>query len=349
MAAAPAEFHEGKNPMAVFVFHGEDQFSAREEISRLRAEYLSDDTAGLNYSNIDGSKLDFDALAGACEAFPFMASYRVVVVENLLSRLSAPKNSPEEDGAPEQQAPTGSAAQVVELIARLPDQTILIFADDKKLDSRNQILKAAAKAGEVREFVPKKGPELQKWIKERAKAQRFKIAEQAVSKLADFIGGDLYSLSRELEKLAAYAGPGGSVGATEVALLVPDVSESMIWDLTDSIVRKNAARALDAARSLVGDGRPIPWILTKIADHFRQLILVKEGLAHGWSVPDVMRELKIKEYPAKKAIEQSRGITMASLESVYPLLIDADISLKTRRTSPEVALEVLITKICSRN
>ncbi len=261
--------------MPVFAFHGDDAYSAREVIARMCADYLSDDIGGLNYIVLDGNKLSVDTLVQNCDAFPFMASHRVVVVENLLSRLTS-KGADSAEGEP---APASMAAQVTELVSRVADQTILIFLEEKKIDARNAVLKAVSKHGEQREFSIKKGMELQKWIKERAKKQKMKMTEAAIAKLADSVPGDLYAVSREMDKLAAYAGPGGTVDAPDVNLLVAEAKESMIWELTDGIMRKNSAKALTAAQNLVSDGWPIPWILTKIADHIRQLILVKAARA----------------------------------------------------------------------
>ncbi|MCL5256889.1 MAG: DNA polymerase III subunit delta [Chloroflexi bacterium] len=332
--------------MSLHVFHGGDLYSAREETARIRDEFISGDLADLNVTTLDGGKLSLDDLIGACEAFPFMASHRLVVVEELLGRVAAAKQAAAEQEDDTLAAPSGMSSALIDYLPRLPDQAILVFLDSKRLDTRSALLKAIAKLGEVREFAPKKRDELEDWIRSRCKASKIKMSAPAIKMLADFVGGDLYQLSQELDKLSTYAGPVGSVEPRDVELLVADVRESAIFNLTDALVAHRTGTALTTAHDLVADGRPVPWILSKIAQHFREIIMVKEGLSQGWSVADVQQRLRVKEYPAKKLMEQARQHTIGELQGAYQPLIEADIALKTGRARPEVALDQLIASLC---
>lgn len=330
--------------MSLYAFHGGDLYSAREEIARIREEFISGDLVDLNVSVLDGSKLSLDDLIGSCQAFPFLASHRLIVVEELLGRMAAAKQAAEqeEDSPP----PSGIASGLIDYLPTLPDQTILIFLDSKRLDTRSALLKTIAKMGQVREFAPKKRDELEDWIGQKGKSLQMRMSSPAVKMLADYVGGDLYQLSQELGKLAAYAGQGGKVEPKDVELLVADVRESAIYNLTDALVARRTGAALATAHGLVADGRPVPWMLSKIAQHFRELITVKEGLPKGWSAADVQRRLRVKEYPAKKLLEQARQHSLGELRRAYEPLIAADLDLKTGRTRPEVALDQLIVALC---
>jgi len=67
-----------------YLFHGKDTFSQHEFLAGLLAKEGDADMVSLNTTRLSG-KVTFNELQGACDAVPFLARVRVVIVEGLFA------------------------------------------------------------------------------------------------------------------------------------------------------------------------------------------------------------------------------------------------------------------------
>jgi len=74
-----------------YIFHGENEFDRDEAVAELRHKLATGDSAmvELNTSVFDASRLTLGELRHACDAIPFMADCRLVIVRGLLTRLAS--------------------------------------------------------------------------------------------------------------------------------------------------------------------------------------------------------------------------------------------------------------------
>src|SRR5262245_16629797 len=192
----------------IYLLYGPDEFSRSEVLAALKAA-LPPDLADLNMSQFDGRRLKFDALVSACEALPFLAERRLVVVNDLLKHQKAGKER--------------DATRAY--LDRLPSTCDLVFVENEDVDKRNALFTYIKKAGNAQEFQPRKGADLQRWLLERARLLDVRLEGQAAQRLIDYAGGQSRLLVNELAKLASYVGRGGRIGIDTVELLVNDGQE----------------------------------------------------------------------------------------------------------------------------
>jgi DNA polymerase III delta subunit len=76
----------------LYIYHGEDEFSLREELATLKAELDADGMLASNTSVLDGRQLQPGDLLAPSSTVPFLGSHRLVVAEGLLSRFEAPRS-----------------------------------------------------------------------------------------------------------------------------------------------------------------------------------------------------------------------------------------------------------------
>lgn len=74
------------------IFLLRDDFDGSEELARLKAQFADPSARELNTTVLDGRSLDLGELIRACEAPPFLADKRLVIVRRLLARFQ-PKNA----------------------------------------------------------------------------------------------------------------------------------------------------------------------------------------------------------------------------------------------------------------
>jgi DNA polymerase-3 subunit delta len=70
----------------LYLLYGPDELARSEALHSYQAA-IPADVADLNLTRLDGRKLKADTLAAACEAIPFLADRRLVIVEDALKQL----------------------------------------------------------------------------------------------------------------------------------------------------------------------------------------------------------------------------------------------------------------------
>lgn len=314
----------------LYVFYGEDDFSLKESLSKFKQD--------ADIQVLEAGKLSFETLVNTCHTLPFLASRRLVIVEGLLTRFELKGGKSLENS--EWQG-------LAEYVSQLPPTTTLALVDGK-LSPANPLLRELSSKAEVREFAPLKGVRLERWIQRRMDKLGGEISPRAIRLLAELIDGNLWILSQELEKLSLYA-PGRRIGEEEVRELVSYAREPGIFALADAIVGRNLKRASRLLQEFFAEGAAPPYLLYMITRQFRLVIQARELISRGLSAEETSRSLGLtSDYLLQKVTEQAGKYSMERLEEAYRRLLDADVALKTGRLSGELALELLVTEICSR-
>src|SRR5690242_13101157 len=78
----------------IYLLYGPDEYTRSVALAELKAT-VPPDLADLNIATLDGRKLKPDTLIAACEAFPFLADRRMVIVQDLLKSQKAGKDRDE--------------------------------------------------------------------------------------------------------------------------------------------------------------------------------------------------------------------------------------------------------------
>jgi DNA polymerase-3 subunit delta len=332
----------------IYVLFGPDEFSIALAVKKLLAASLPEDTADLNTTRLAAAEATVDALRFACEAAPFLADRRAVVVSGLFARLSARRGraAARDDGdtAPEREPKL--AGEVAAYLPRIPQNTLAVFVEPAAPPKSGPLAKALDAAGaKVKAFPTLAGPPLVRWIKERAKATNVAIADRAAEALATFVGGDLRALANEVDKLAAYAGPGRSIELPDVQLLVSQATEANVFELVDAIGVGNRKRALSALAVLAEHGERPERIMVMIARQVRLLLQVKHALGAGMSLDAIGRDLGLAPFPLRKVADQVRLFQLPQLEAMHRRVLEADVQIKTGGQDPDLAIELLTTEL----
>ena len=136
-----------------YIFHGDDEFSRAEALADFKSR-MGDDPAmaDLNTTLLDGKKIGLGELTHACDTIPFMAQVRLIIVENLLARLTGKR--PRGKKITVSQRDRDFLDALLDYLPRLPDTTRLAFVDDLTLSKTHPLIKLAEseKKGYVREF-----------------------------------------------------------------------------------------------------------------------------------------------------------------------------------------------------
>jgi DNA polymerase-3 subunit delta len=131
----------------------------------------------------------------------------------------------------------------------------------------------------------------------------------------------------ELEKLALFE-PGGTITAEDVDALVSETIPGSAWAFLDAVGARAGASAATLAERLLNDGIPLPVLITQLHRRLRDLILVRELMDAGTKPPQIVKELKLQPFRAKKLAEQARNWSGPALDAALVELLALDLRSK---------------------
>lgn len=176
----------------------------------------------------------------------------------------------------------------------------------------------AAVGGQAQEFKPPSAKELPGWLETQAKTFNVEIEPAAARLLIEMVGEPQKNaaaskkwspkrrLLSELEKLATFAGPGGTITADDVAQVGSGEASAGIFALTDAAVGGDRDGATRTAELLIAAGEPPQRIVAMLARSFAQAQSVA-ALAEAGRGAEIADELKINPYILKKLESQARA------------------------------------------
>jgi DNA polymerase III subunit delta len=313
----------------IYLLYGPDEFARTEALAELKVA-LPADLADLNMATLDGRRLKLDALVAACEVFPFIAERRLVIVQDVLKHQKAGKERDE----------------LRAYLERVPATCDLVFVESEDFDKRGAVFVYLKKIGAAREFQPKEGADLVRWLSERAKLLDVKLDRPAAQRLISFAGNEGRALVNELGKLASYVGRGAKITADHVDLLVQDGQEQNLFAFIDDLSARRGGPALQSLRRLLDEGQAATYILFMIARQVRILLGVKDLAAQRLPPDQIASQLGQKPFVVRKALDQARAFSDAELARLHDRVLELDQASKTGRIDAETGLEILVVELC---
>jgi DNA polymerase-3 subunit delta len=326
-----------------YVFHGQDEFTRSETLADFKRRLGPPDTVDLNTTVLDGRKITLADLRHVCDAVPFLAEKRLIIVEGLLTTLSSRR------GQALSEAKQRFVNDLTAYLPHLPPTTRLVFVEKSALPSDHPIVELASQEqrGYVKRFERPDTKALPRWIRRRVQKHGGRVEPRAIHYLAAVVGPDLRLLDQEIMKLVTYTNAQRPITESDVERLVPYSQDAVIFDLVDALGQRDGRTAAEMLHRLLEEGEHPLGLLGMIVRQFRLLVQVKELKARGFSSREIARELKIHPFPASKLYHQATHFTPAQLEKVYRHLSETDVEIKTGKIESELALDLLVAGLAA--
>lgn len=328
-------------PPVVYVLNGEDEYAISSFLSALQGRMGDPTTAEMNTTRIDGRSLSFDALINAVSAMPFLAQRRLVIVTNPLAKLNSP--------------PLREKFQA--LLERVPPTTALVLVEyrlltderDRRAGKIHWLDKWVEQAGDralKRTFLVPRGDTLVQWIVDRAKAAGGQFTKEAAERLAEQVGDEPRLLDQEIHKILTYVNFQRPVEPDDVDHLTPLSRQADIFKLVDGLAN-HAGRDAQGMLHRLLEEQDVLSIFGMVVRQFRLLLLSRELIDKGGNEADIIRELKVSLFVARKLISQARRFSLVTLEDIYHQLLEMDEMAKTSQLEGDLALDMLVVSLTS--
>lgn len=298
-----------RKPNLVFM-HGEDSFSLHQELKRWRNMFVEkyDET---NLENIDGSKSSPEEIAAAVNSMPFLAEKRLVIVKDFMASNKADE-----------------LKKLIPTLEKLPETTVIVIAETSPPDKRSALFKWLNKESSPRLFAKPKGMQLSTWISRQANASGGNIDSRTANYLAEAVGGDLWKLANEVQKLSLFA-QGKAITPDMIDTLVTGSIEQSIFTMTDQLAKKDISGALKTMKRLQAQGQDGPYIFAMITRQFRLMLEMKALSEERVPSNAIAQKMGVHPYVVKTTIKQCKNFTHSQLKRALKKLLEIDRRLKT--------------------
>lgn len=226
----------------------------------------------------------------------------------------------------------------------IKDSIVLVFIEAEV--DKSELMQFIDKYGIVCNFEYQKPNKIVARIKAIADAYKVNIDNPTLSYLVECCGTDMQDLINEIRKLIEYAGEGGTITKQDIDTLSIKKIESVIFDLTDSLGKKNTEIAIKVLRNLILAKEPVQKILVTLYNHFRKLYLTKLALNTN---KDLIISLDLKPnqtFLVNKYKVQAGYFNIEEIRRILKELCDLDYKYKIGLIDLELGFEAIICAYC---
>jgi DNA polymerase III delta subunit len=216
---------------------------------------------------------------------------------------------------------------VREALAALPEDVTLVLVAHGKPAAN--LAKAVGDAGgEVHVFEAPRPRDLPRGLVAAAKERGFRLDPEAAKLLVARMGANPVRLTNELDRLAVWAGDGGTVGLGDLEEMIRDTSEAAVWSLSDALLEGDAEAAVAISERLLAQGESVTGLVYALASRLRKANLALERLEAGAAPKQLESELGMHPYAAKQLIGRLRDSSPAQLRGATAALADLEVTCR---------------------
>ncbi len=317
----------------LILVYGDDTFRVQEKVKELQTAFLKKfDPTGLNLSVFESGTPAGEVLQ-AMQSLPFMSQKRMVVVKDIIATT---KKDGEEAWA---------------ALARTPESAIVVMWETSDIGKKKLFSTIASEAGQSLHkyvFPTLEGSALSKWTTDRMKSYGGHIASDALRELCDRVGGDLWQMDNEIQKLASFC-LNREIQKKDVDELVRAQFEGEIFALIDAVSQKQGKQAIKLLFQERESGASDFQIFSMLARQVRILLGARALLdenPHATST-QLASDMDIHPFVAQKSLLHAKRYTLDALCSTHDLLFRYDAGMKSGLLDAELAVDLITTHLVS--
>jgi DNA polymerase-3 subunit delta len=323
--------HPAKHPAeGVAVLFGDEAFFKRQVLRELKQQVLSGDDAEFSVSQFDGPTASLVEVLDALSTRALFGGGRhVVVVEEADDFVSANRPALED------------------YVAR-PRSASLLVLDVRQWPGTTRLAKALTQSGLQIECKLPAPARLLKWLGGWSLNRHNATLEPAAGEmLLETVEPDVGLLDQELAKLAAIAGPGGTITPELVRGAVGGWRAQTAWEMLDAALAGETRAALGHLDRLILSGEVPIALLAQISSSLRRfaaatrVVEQAEAARRRITLRQALEEAGVKPFVLGRAEDQLRKLGRARANRIYRWLLEADLALKGTSSSPARSRRVL--------
>lgn len=321
----------------LYLFYGEEGYLLENSLKKIK-KIFGKLINGINYIYIDESNAQ--NLISDLETPAFGFDKKLIVAKNTGFFKKELKTKKSDNAALKEKV----NSYINNNYDILKQSVILVFVEE--IVEKSKLFSTFEEKGIVCNFEYQKAIQIQARLKAVFNAYGVQIEPYNLMYLIESCGTNMQDLMNETRKLIEYAGRGGKIEKTDIDNLCIKKVESVIFDLTDSLGKKNTAQAVEVLRNLILAKEPVQKIMVTLYNHFKKLYLTKIAMKIN---KDVASSLNLKPnqfFLVNKYKTQSGYFKTSELKRILTELCDLDYNYKVGLIDLELGFEAILCAYC---
>ena len=303
----------------VYTLCGGDPFLEDYFISELRTAFLQEAGTKLHFS------LDQDSpalLFGELSSIPLFEEKRIIIVREIKKLRN-----------------DGERKELIQCIESPNKSTVLVLISEE-YDMKNSYLKEIVALSEFMDFRSPFEDEMKKWVRYILNSRNIPITESALEEYIQLYGDSIAHVINEAEKMALMLGEGQEINDENISQLKGYDRVFHLWNLQDSLGKKDLATSMNIMESLLDNGAKITGILISLVFLYQQMLWKKMGLSYpiGYTGINKIITSRLSQY--------DQLYTHEELEDLLLALRKLDVISKSTSLKDVSLLHPIMIKIC---
>lgn len=323
----------------IYLLYGEEGFLLDQQLRKMKKSF-GEMVKGINYILIDESNIQ--ELISDIETPAFGYEKKLIIAKNTGIFKREGKGRV---GGVSKELKDKINDYIKENTEIIESSVILIFIENEV--EKNSIYNTIEKLGTICNFEEQKPFQIIKRLKNICNVYKVNVDESTLQYLIESCGTNMQDLINEIRKLIEYAGENGKIEKKDIDLLCIKKLESIIFDLTDNLGKKNVKDAMIVLNNLIASKEPIQKILITLYNHFKKLYFVKIAIAYN---KDIAQSLNLKPnqvFLVNKYKMQAQSFKSIELKKILQELEDLDYKYKIGLIDINIGLESILCTYCS--
>ena len=331
---------------SLYLLYGEERFLLENALKKIN-KLFGDRIEGINYIKIDNNNVTGIISDIETPAFGYQAKLIIAKDTGLFQKAKRGKKEEDKKASKkdENKFENRLAEYVEENIDMINDSVILVFVEEDV--DKNKLYKTIEKLGVVCNFEKQKPIDLVRRLKAICNAYKVNVDGSTLNYLIENVGTSLQDLINEIRKQIEYVGENGIITKESIDLLAIKQFESIIFDLTDNLGKKNISQALQVLKNLIYAKEPIQKIFITLYNHFKKLYFTKIAIKEKLNIAESLKLKLNQTFLVNKYTMQSKYFKEEELKALLQEFIDLDYKVKTGVIDINIGLESILCKYCS--
>ena len=327
--------------MSVRLLYGEETYLLETKLKRIKKDF-GELIKGINFIQIDDTNVQ--ELIADIETPAFGYEKKLIIARDT-GLFKKEKKTAKGQELVVNNLMNKIAEYINENISLINEAVELIFVEEEA--EKNTLYKTIEKNGEIMEFPLLKLPDLIQNIQKICMAYKVKIDNGTAKYFIECCGTSMQDLINEIRKLIEYVGQDGVITNKEVDLLSIKQIDSVIFDLTDNLGKKDTKKAMEVLNNLIYEKEPIQKILITLYNHFKKLYIVKIAEEYRKDLALAMKLKPNQLFLTTKYKMQAKYFSKQEIEKIMEEFINLDANYKVGLIDINIGLEAILCRYCS--
>ena len=324
----------------LYLFYGDEQFLLDSCVKKIKTLF-GECVKGINYILIDDTNVG--EIISDIETPSFGYEKKLILAKNTGIFKKEGKRKTGENSKLKEKL-LGFLQDNLDIVRQ---SVFLVFVEQEV--EKQELVTFFEKNGIVCKFDFQNPMQIQARLQSICNSYKVKVDAPTLQYLIECCGTSMQDLINEIRKLIEYAGEGGIIQKKDIDQLCIKKLESVIFDLTDNLGKRNVSKALEVLQNLLYAKEPLQRILVTLYNHFKKLYLTKLALKYK---KDMVTSLNLKPnqtFLVNKYKMQASYFKEEDLRGILQSLADLDYEYKTGIIDLLVGLQTVLCKYCGSN